>query len=195
MYEVDSLLTFKDSDNLMHVNYNRVVPVVVESIEELNTKIDRKDSIIGVLNTQVSTLNDRLTRLENCLSSLLPTLCEMNQSAIEQNSSEVQQQLTQQQLKNALQVNLSSKNTIVLNQNVPNPFAESTVIEYTIPETVQKAQIIFYNSDGKLINAVDITTRGKGELKVFANDLRSGVYTYSLVADNQVVVTKKMVKE
>lgn len=90
---------------------------------------------------------------------------------------------------------MSDKNTIILSQNVPNPFAESTVINYSIPATVVKAQIHFYDGQGKLINSVEITNRGAGQLNVFGEDLSSGTYTYSLVADGQIVSTKKMVKE
>ncbi len=195
--QVDPLLTFMDDDNYMHVDYNKVVPVVVESIDELNAKIEDKDSVINALNTTVTNqqatindLNDRLARLESCLSTLLPTLCEMNQQAIQQTPEEVQRQLAQK-----ISVTLSNRNTIVLAQNVPNPFAESTVIDYSIPSTVQQAQIHFYDANGKLINSVDIVERGNGQLTVFANDLSSGIYTYSLVADGKVVATKKMMKK
>jgi hypothetical protein len=113
----------------------------------------------------------------------------MNQQAIQENSTETQRFIAKQ-----LQLELSDRNTLVLAQNVPNPFAESTVIQYTIPATVQKAQIHFYNSEGKLINSVEIKERGNGELKVFANDLSSGVYTYTLVADERIIASKKMMK-
>lgn len=83
---------------------------------------------------------------------------------------------------------------MVLSQNVPNPFAEKTVISYNIPTNVAQAQIHFYNATGQLINSVDLKERGNGELTVFANDLSSGIYTYSLVADGKVVATKKMMK-
>jgi len=98
-------------------------------------------------------------------------------------------------LRTAINVNLSDRNAIVLNQNVPNPFAESTVITFSIPASVQKAQIHFYDGQGKLINSVDVLERGNGQLNVFANDLSTGVYTYSLVADGQIVATKRMVKD
>jgi hypothetical protein len=92
-------------------------------------------------------------------------------------------------------VELSDKNAIVLNQNVPNPFAENTVITYDIPSTFVKAQIIFTTVDGKIIKAVDVKEKGKGTLSVFANDLTNGLYTYSLVIDEKVIETKKMVKQ
>lgn len=95
---------------------------------------------------------------------------------------------------NSRAVNLSDKNVLVLNQNVPNPFAESTVITYNIPTDFTKAQLIFTTSEGKVINTVEVTTKGEGRLNVFANDLSSGMYSYTLVVDGKTIDTKKMVK-
>ncbi len=92
-------------------------------------------------------------------------------------------------------VELSDKNAIVLNQNVPNPFAESTVITYNIPDTFERAQILFSTNDGKLIKVVEITEKGAGSLNVFANDLTHGLYSYTLVIDGKTIDTKKMIRE
>lgn len=92
-------------------------------------------------------------------------------------------------------VTLADKKAVVLDQNVPNPFAEKTVINYNIPLTVSKAQILFFNAEGKLIQTADIATTGAGQLTVFANDLSNGVYSYSLIADGKVLDTKKMIKQ
>jgi hypothetical protein len=95
----------------------------------------------------------------------------------------------------AIGVVLSDKNTVVLNQNVPNPFAENTVISYSIPQTFTRAQLMFRTSDGTLIKTLDITQAGKGSVTVFADDLSKGTYTYSLVIDGREVDSKKMVKQ
>ncbi len=87
-----------------------------------------------------------------------------------------------------------SNNTIILNQNVPNPFAEQTTIKYNITEDFTKAQILFYDANGKLIQSTDITVKGEGQLNVFADDLTSGTYSYALVVDGKVIETKKMLK-
>jgi len=81
-----------------------------------------------------------------------------------------------------------------LEQNVPNPFAEQTVINYFLPDNTVKAQIIFMDQSGKLIKIVDLTEKGKGTLNVFASDLSNGIYTYSLIVDGQTMETKKMMK-
>jgi flagellar hook assembly protein FlgD len=130
-----------------------------------------------------------LTNLENCLSNLLPLLCQINHNIIQQNDDE-----TQRQLNRVLNIKLNDNRNIVLNQNVPNPFAEQTTISFSIPSTVNQAQIHFYDEKGNLIKTVELTERGNGKINVFASDLSTGTYTYTLVADGQVVATKRMVK-
>ncbi len=94
-----------------------------------------------------------------------------------------------------IQVELSDKNAVVLRQNVPNPFAEQTAIDYVIPENAVSAQVLFYEAGGKLIKVIEIKERGTGRLNIFAADLSSGAYTYTLIVDNKVVETKRMVKQ
>lgn len=172
------------------IDYTKLIPLLIAGHKEQAAVIDSMSTVNDSLQAQLNDLNSRLTQLENCLSNLLPALCQANQMAIQQTPEE-----TQEYLEKTINVTLSSRNNIILNQNVPNPFAESTVITYTIPATVQKAQIHFYDSQGKLINSVEIAEKGNGQLNVFANDLSTGVYTYSLVADGKVVATKKMMKQ
>jgi hypothetical protein len=77
--------------------------------------------------------------------------------------------------------------------NVPNPFAEQTSISYFIPEDVTTAQIMFFDISGRVIKTVDVQ-KGKGIITVFASNLSSGTYNYSLLVDGKPVETKKMVK-
>jgi hypothetical protein len=194
---IDPRLTFVADDSLLHVKYEKVVPILAEAIEELNGQVESKDSIINVLMTEnsaqqntIDDLNNRLTQLENCLSGILPYLCQLSHSAIQANTPE-----TQEEVRKNLNVTLSNRNAIVLDQNVPNPFAEQTIINFSIPETVKKAQIHFYDGNGRFMNSVEVTERGLGSVTVFGSDLSTGVYTYTLVADGQVVATKKMMKQ
>jgi hypothetical protein len=59
---------------------------------------------------------------------------------------------------------------------------------------VQRAQMLFYDHNGRLINTVDLNGTGAGQLQVFANDLSNGVYQYVLVVDGEIMESKKMVK-
>lgn len=181
--EISPAMTFKGID------YEQFIPILIADAQNKNQDIDSLNSIVVVQDSIIDDLNNRLTYLENCLSNILPYLCDMNSSMIIQNSEQ-----TQEQLKNTLDVYLQNEATVILNQNAPNPFAEQTIISYSIPESVKHAQILFYDENGRLIKAVDLDQRGLGQLNVFGSDLSSGIYSYTLVADGVVVATKQMVK-
>jgi hypothetical protein len=86
-----------------------------------------------------------------------------------------------------------SSNGITLKQNVPNTFTDKTVISYSIPETVKKAQLLVYDPLGNVIKKVDIRARGEGNITIDASNLRKGVYKYSIIADGKVIDTKTMI--
>ncbi len=148
-------LVKEDKQGYLAVNYQGMVPVLLEAIKEQQKNIDE-------LKKQVEELQKQNDLTNNADSK----------SAI----------------------TLSNKNTIVLGQNTPNPFAENTVISYDIPQDFAKAQILFTNIEGKTIQVFDIKEKGKGSLNVYANDLSNGLYNYTLQIDGKAIETKKMVK-
>lgn len=169
--------------NYKGLNYNAFIAILMKGMQDQQESLNNKDSIIN-------NLNDRLTSLENCLSGILPLLCQLSNASVQEND-----ETTQKQLINELKVILEDNQNIVLEQNAPNPFAEQTVINYFIPEAVQQAEIVFYNLGGEMIQTVNLTEKGNGKLTVYGNDLSSGTYTYSLIADGKLIATKKMVKK
>jgi hypothetical protein len=62
---------------------------------------------------------------------------------------------------NGIDVRLANAKAIILNQNVPNPFAEQTTISYFITEDVKQAQIFFYDNKGIILKVVDIREKVK----------------------------------
>lgn len=96
---------------------------------------------------------------------------------------------------NTSSINLGDVQSLVLEQNVPNPFAEQTVINYTLTDNVQKAQLLFYDQSGKLVNSAELKpVKGNGQLIVFADDLSNGIYSYTLVVDGKAIDSKQMIK-
>ena len=93
---------------------------------------------------------------------------------------------------NRTRVDLSSTQSIVLDQNAPNPFKERTTIGYAVPDHVEDAQIFIFDLSGQIMKKVKLQP-GEGILEVFASNLSSGMYSYSLVIDGEVVDTKQMV--
>lgn len=93
-------------------------------------------------------------------------------------------------------IDLSSLNSSpMLYQNQPNPFNNGgTKIKYFIPGNINNAQISFFDEYGNAMTVFNITDKGMGELIVTSENLASGVYSYSLVIDNKVIDTKRMMK-
>lgn len=96
---------------------------------------------------------------------------------------------------NPQKVVLENAQQIILDQNDPNPFSETTTINYSIPEEVKNAKIIFTNSSGVILRSLIINERGEGSLEIYGSNLSSGVYNYTLFIDGKATFTKKMVKQ
>jgi hypothetical protein len=168
-----------------------------QTIDSLNTKAIRQDSINTALNNQLSELSVKTDNqgevnslLQNQMNQLLDKInacCNAPTRSMQIDSDETQSQQTD--------IKLSDTQSLVLQQNVPNPFKEKTTINYVLPETYSKAELLFYNSQGKLIKSVELQGKGNGQLNVFADDLSNGVYSYTLVIDSKIVETKRMIKQ
>jgi hypothetical protein len=88
---------------------------------------------------------------------------------------------------------LLTNSTNVLYQNAPNPFSQSTTIEYSITENVQKAMICIYDMNGKQLKCIPLHFNGYANITINGSELKTGMYLYSLIADGQVIDTKRMI--
>lgn len=153
------------------LNYTGLIPIIIGAVKEQQHTID---SLKDVIDQRLSALKNRVN---TCCGSF-------NSYKTDPNAENTNYQT----------VNLSNLQTIILDQNTPNPFAEQTTISYFLPDNIKTAAIIFYNAEGREINRAEIATRGKGAINVYAQDLSSGIYSYTLIADGKVTDTKRMVK-
>ncbi|MBL4587130.1 MAG: tail fiber domain-containing protein [Flavobacteriales bacterium] len=161
--------------DFLSVNYTGLIPLLISGIQQQQQELDTKED-------RMSDLEQRLETLENCINAA--GLC----AAPSFRMGEEEQPTGQA-------VELKNINAIILDQNLPNPFAERTTISYLIPEDVREAQLIFYDTRGRIINQVEISERGQTKMTVYGENLKNGVYTYSLIADGELISTKKMVKQ
>ena len=107
-------------------------------------------------------------------------------------SSERTQAIAYDQYGKAMNIGLSfTSDEFELAQNQPNPFSETTIIEYAIPEKANESKIIFTDLNGSVIKTVAVN--GIGQLEITTPNFPAGTYTYSLVLDGKVVATNKMV--
>jgi len=93
--------------------------------------------------------------------------------------------------KNSLPAEIQNK-AFTLSQNVPNPFSDNTTISYTIPATAGKAILAVFDLNGKMLLQYNLQ-QGKNTIVVKGNTLTAGMYLYSLIADGQEVLSKRMV--
>jgi trimeric autotransporter adhesin len=155
--------------NFKAVNYTELIPFLIAGMKKQQSEIENQQQQIDVLSLEIKELQGGAGRPGEGNGS--------EESEVEAN---------------AIDVTLSSK-SIVLNQNQPNPFKEQTTITYYIPDDAKNVLIIFTDSKGNVMKEVAISEKGKGQLNVYAQDLSSGIYTYTLVADGVTIDSKKMV--
>ena len=163
------------------LNYDRINALLIEAIKEQDNKVDSLEELTATQDSINDDLETRLAALEQCINN--SNICSSSARTIRNNSN------------NGQTIELSNLNAIILDQNLPNPFAENTTITYNIPDDVMEAQLLFYDMNGRIIKQVDITDRGESSLTVYGDKLEQGIYTYSLIADGKLIATKKMVKQ
>ncbi|MDR1973897.1 MAG: T9SS type A sorting domain-containing protein, partial [Bacteroidales bacterium] len=86
------------------------------------------------------------------------------------------------------------KSENILYQNSPNPFSKKTTIQYKLSEKTTNAKICIYDLNGKELRSFTLNTaKGTSSVEVNASDLLAGIYLYSLIADNKLIATKRMI--
>lgn len=161
------------------LSYSEIVVPLVKAVQELSRSLDslshhskKTDSLLLALQNCCNSSSQR-TRSSSGTGSI---------SGSDQGNSE-----------NITHVELA--NNIMLYQNEPNPFGENTVIRYFIPEnTTSTAYIVFYDMYGKEMQKNQISTKGFGNINANTLNLSAGIYSYSLIVDERVVDTKKMMR-
>jgi hypothetical protein len=74
----------------------------------------------------------------------------------------------------------------------PNPAVNMVYVDYTIPESVTSASIVITNMLGSKVKEVKLSDLS-GKARIAVTDLINGIYFYSLVADDQLLLTRKFV--
>lgn len=134
------------SKGLMLMDYDQIIPILVEATKEQQIIIDSLSQEIKSLNRVVNSINN------------------------------------------------NSRETNILYQNNPNPFNVATTIRYDIDESqFRNAAILVFDLNGVLLKTYKIEKSGKSEITINANDLRPGMFIYTLVVNDKEMDTKKMI--
>lgn len=91
-----------------------------------------------------------------------------------------------------LNVGIATDN-FYLGQNVPNPFDNSTIIQFKIPSNCIIALILVVeNATGKTVKTIPVTCN-QSQISIEAVTLVSGKYSYTLIVDGRIIDTKQMI--
>jgi len=180
--DVQTILPELVNNNIHPAAYDSLGNVVTPAVNYLSLEYQQLTGIMVRAMQQQQAHIQKQDSLIAALSSAINTCCSNNSNVRHTNTS-------------VQDVSLSDKDVVVLNQNTPNPFAEQTTITYNIPQNTGAAQLVFYDVNGRQIKTVDITTKGAGQLNVYANDLTNGIYSYTLIVDGKIIDTKRMIKQ
>lgn len=141
-YDFSGVDAAKNDKDLYGLRYSQFVIPLIKSVQELSQKNDDKDAKITDLQKQIDELKTIVMQLKNT-GTVNP-------------------------MTNTTELEISSAK---LEQNAPNPFNRNTTISYFLPQSVNKAMMQIVTIDGKIIKAVPLTAKGKGQLIIKAGEL------------------------
>lgn len=199
-----------DNKSKSHQPQTDKLPKLDESIMEKIAEEDKKMERIGFLAQEMEKIIPEVVRTSVngtkaiSYTDLIPLLVEgmKEQQAI---IMELQQRITSIESSD-LNINkikqsttssglLASNETLspVLYQNIPNPFSQSTLIRYSLPETVATAYLCIYDMQGKQLKQIAIAERGESSQTISGSQFGPGIYLYALLADGKEVDVKRMI--
>ena len=185
--------TFKENDNL---NFDEgvqhgliaqeVEKVYPELVHEINYPIYDDEQNFKGTDTYKS------VNYIGLISELTAAIQELN-TKVESLESQLETRIVYNATFTADELKKINKNAYQLEQNVPNPFSGATSIKYALPENNPKASILVFDLNGRMLKTYKLKDQ-EGNLKINAADLNgAGMYLYSLFAQGEEIITKRMI--
>jgi len=188
----------EDSIPKLAINYTGMIPILTAAINEqqeiittqqaeihqLQTENVQQQAEIGVLQQIAFVQEKDLTELQKVVSLLREAVLKCCKEAGD--IPPVYRDTTNNN-------NSLIKQVPILYQNTPNPFSSNTEISCDIPTAFSSAFIYIYNLQGVELMSFPIVQTGYNTVTIYASALPAGMYLYTLVVDNQIVDTKRMI--
>ena len=162
--EIYPELVQTDENGYMYIDYIGMIPLLVNAINELNSKIDEQNAQIEELKAENSELNQAV------INAQAPAVGNGQPS-----------QIADDFLRNALY------------QNKPNPFTTSTSIAMSLRSDVAQAVVYIFDMQGNMLRSIPVNDRGNVSVTIEGGDLNAGMYIYSLIADGKEIASKRMI--
>lgn len=154
-------------------------------LNSLSAKLDAQQATIAQLQNKLATVNDNAALVNNQQKTINNL---MEKIAIMEADMNICCQAKNTHTDDVKTPSLQSS----LDQNVPNPFNADTKIGFNIVGEYRTAFIGFYDLNGKQVKIMPIE-QGMNHVMFNNNNMMPGMYVYSLVVDNQLVDSKKMI--
>jgi len=163
--EVENILPalVHTSKGIKMLSYDGFIPFLILAIQEQQAQIETLQAIAFAQEKEIVSLNETIV---NCCGTYNPKSTNVNE--------------------------INSLNASLF-QNVPNPFTETTLIKYVIPEPFESASIIIHNLNGVEIKSFTVTESGVGNITISGSELNPGMYLYTLIVGNEIIDTKRMI--
>lgn len=160
------------------VDYGRITPLIVKSVQELAVENEKLKMENVEQQQQLESLNRKLDEVLNKLQ-VVETSMSQCCTAHEQSST--------------ANTEVKIGDIPVLEQNVPNPFLQTSYIKFYIPSYANDAVIVVSDMNGKVLKQFRQLSPGFGTVNINAGTLAAGVYQYMLLIGGKVIDTKQMV--
>jgi hypothetical protein len=167
---------------LMSFNPNAFFYVLINSVKELDSKIDLyRASNDSLQLAQKKELDNKLNGNQTTIDSL---------KLIVKN---LENRLSR--LEAEKQIPLDGEQDVILEQNNPNPFADNTTITYFIPKKIQGIAelVITPISQSVTLQKFSLIKGTPTQLVISARDLYTDVFIYSITIDGKVIASKKLI--
>ena len=164
--EIFPELVYEDENGILGIDYISLIPILIGTVNEMDSKFNEKDDIIADLENRIIELEKIISGDDNKLKSVVTST---------------------QSITDKIEV------VPVLYQNSPNPFDENTTIQFFVPEKNISAILNIYDMQGTQLKSISLEEKGNGKVTINGSDLHAGIYLYSLIVDGEIIDTKQMV--
>jgi hypothetical protein len=172
----------QNKDGLYGLRYSDFVVPLVKAVQELSKSNDAKDQKLDAQQKQIDAQQQQINELTgklNQFEAILTQCCARNTSVASTTSTQ--------------NIVLSGGDAAALEQNVPNPFNNTTVINYTLPKQFTSALIIITDKSGNALKQLKLESPGKGMVHVDESTIAAGAYNYTLYVDGKLIGSRQMV--
>ena len=169
--EIISEVVVEGEDDWMGMNYNDLIPVLINATQEQQLEIEEKE--------------ERIETLENDMDEMRQEMALLRQE-IQGGDDAEEIEATGEQKDNMQQPSLEP--------NTPNPFSEETTIEYSLPEGVGSATIEVFDMNGTPVKSIDAGNAvGSSSVTISGRELNPGIYVYTLIVDGEATESHRMI--